>query len=428
MAAISTSTSTSTSQVEKSAPEDHYGSMAAISTSTSTSTSQVEKSTTVKEDHYGSMAAIFPPKENTNNSRSQTIYDSKLTSSLMSSMRPASQVENQVENQEIQLESRFGSRFQDDRTNIIVSLPLLKTTTVIPTSLTILAEYFRLDILSKFCGELATIDTTSFHLGIVDPKQGDDYVLWLDESKTLIENDVNAETIVALVDEKEFLAPGEEEKPIPPQILEGYLAKVPAGHLKQTKRRWFTTLENQLMYFKNPKDLDPIGVIPLGIATEITHRDKSIFITIPKRTYNLMANSAEDAEQWSEGLEKIATFYKQNKDLIINCIKEGDLLKQGGPRKAWKLRLFKLSKDHLVYYEGEREGSQHRKGKIPLFELQVTELEKERGPKGFVFQVVSTRKTYILAADTQEERSSWIDALKTSIQEVNVSISNITVL
>ena len=114
--------------------------------------------------------------------------------------------------------------------------------------------------------------------------------------------------------------------------------------------------------------------------------------------------------------------------------KEGWLLKQGGSWKNWKRRWFVLSDRVLYYFQHTAENNP--KGIIPLENVKVRLMEDTDG-KRFLFEVYSetaptvkgcktdsrgtvvegNHKTYRMAANSEDDRSHWVQTIQDSIKE-----------
>eukprot|EP01114_Cavostelium_apophysatum_P005552 TRINITY_DN1673_c0_g2_i1.p2 TRINITY_DN1673_c0_g2~~TRINITY_DN1673_c0_g2_i1.p2 ORF type:complete len:302 (-),score=99.97 TRINITY_DN1673_c0_g2_i1:34-939(-) len=281
--------------------------------------------------------------------------------------------------------------------------------------------------------EASWTDFSTYELGVVDPNQGEDVVTWLLPDKTLLENFIQTDSIVSFLDRSEYdddegsFVSQASAAPVvmTPDDVEGFLLKAGSGFGKGTKRRWFTTVENRLYYFKNKGDADPIGVIPLTRESAVTPcPNKTMFeVKANNRVYKLQADSTDDAELWLTGLNNLNKFYQDNPNLLAT-VKEGYLFKKGGAKqRGWKRRLFVLRQGFMYYYHIEASGSQHLKGKIPLLDAFVESLQKLDRPH--CFHCVTKARTYILSAATEAEMNSWIEDVRKEIESVGADINSI---
>lgn len=93
--------------------------------------------------------------------------------------------------------------------------------------------------------------------------------------------------------------------------------------------------------------------------------------------------------------------------------KTGYLVKEGGKFKTWKKRWFVL-KNNVIYYSKEQNSGEL--GIVRLQGLQDTDVKiSSRNKKKNMFEVVTSKRTYFLAADTEDDRDKWIQYIKQSI-------------
>mmetsp|Transcript_42963 Transcript_42963/g.110972 ORF Transcript_42963/g.110972 Transcript_42963/m.110972 type:complete len:725 (-) Transcript_42963:407-2581(-) len=124
-------------------------------------------------------------------------------------------------------------------------------------------------------------------------------------------------------------------------LKEGYLKKQsPSGlaKLKPWQKRWFVLEGFDLLYYEDSKATEPLGLIPLEIASSIKIIKKGGSFCIElvvsfyiekkegERTYNLQAESLEDAEDWVELLrdQRKRTREHQNRRQTILVDREVD--------------------------------------------------------------------------------------------------------
>ncbi|OHS98046.1 AGC family protein kinase [Tritrichomonas foetus] len=95
--------------------------------------------------------------------------------------------------------------------------------------------------------------------------------------------------------------------------------------------------------------------------------------------------------------------------------KEGWMTKQGGMIKTWKRRWFTLQGKMLYYYEkpGKKE-----QGSIDLSLAKSVEPCPECKRQPALKIIVPKVRTYIVAADNQDELNSWIDSIRKAIDTV----------
>lgn len=89
--------------------------------------------------------------------------------------------------------------------------------------------------------------------------------------------------------------------------------------------------------------------------------------------------------------------------------KEGYLLKRGEYNKGYQRRWFVLKGNLLFYYD-----KRHDKDPIGVVILEGCTIELSEDTDGFVFQIKfsgSGNRTYIIAADSQEDMEAWMKVL-----------------
>uniref|UniRef100_G3Q1P3 Myosin X n=1 Tax=Gasterosteus aculeatus TaxID=69293 RepID=G3Q1P3_GASAC len=95
-------------------------------------------------------------------------------------------------------------------------------------------------------------------------------------------------------------------------LKQGWLHKKGGGSStlsrRNWKRRWFVLRQSKLTYFENDGEEKMKGVLDMHDAKEIidnTGKENGINIVMPERTYQLIAESAEDASQWFSVLSQV---------------------------------------------------------------------------------------------------------------------------
>ncbi|KAJ8045683.1 Pleckstrin-likey domain-containing family H member 2 [Holothuria leucospilota] len=94
--------------------------------------------------------------------------------------------------------------------------------------------------------------------------------------------------------------------------------------------------------------------------------------------------------------------------------KSGWLTKLGGRVKTWKKRWFVLNeKDfELVYYKSVNDSSRKPRGQIALdASCKITSWDQSA-----TFELMTSKRTFYLTAESQEERKSWINAIQTVLK------------
>jgi len=70
--------------------------------------------------------------------------------------------------------------------------------------------------------------------------------------------------------------------------------------------------------------------------------------------------------------------------------------------------------------------SLHYKGKIALFNIKLeTVSSKEKNQ--FPFTLQTTEKTYLIAANEEEERESWLKAIEKEASLINTRVNDIVI-
>jgi len=99
-------------------------------------------------------------------------------------------------------------------------------------------------------------------------------------------------------------------------------------------------------------------------------------------------------------------------------IREGFLTKEGGGFKSWKKRWFTLKDSDLSYYKAK--GDTEALGSISLSTAgRIQHMDRKKKPFGF--EVPTPSRTFYLAAETETERSAWIDAIESTKTSLNKS-------
>lgn len=124
-------------------------------------------------------------------------------------------------------------------------------------------------------------------------------------------------------------------------------------------------------------------------------------------------------------------------EIMMNVVKRGYLEKHSRPErgisKQWKRRYFMLTSDHLLYYFKKKEDKEPRLI-IPLESVCVSKAhQSKKKPYCFVIHdpmggyvksakkrsdgslEVSTHENFLLSAETEEERESWIESINSNI-------------
>ncbi|MDP2434311.1 MAG: hypothetical protein Q8P67_01045, partial [archaeon] len=92
--------------------------------------------------------------------------------------------------------------------------------------------------------------------------------------------------------------------------------------------------------------------------------------------------------------------------------KQGFLYKQGGTVRNWKRRFFTLRRSILRYYENPTD--LEPLGEIPLQNGSI-DVADESLKRPFSWQISSRFRNYYLAADDDYEMASWMEALRSAM-------------
>lgn len=103
---------------------------------------------------------------------------------------------------------------------------------------------------------------------------------------------------------------------------------------------------------------------------------------------------------------------------VKSIYREGYLTKQGYKHKNWTKRWFVLRDAHLMYYAAR--GDPEPKGRIFLG-ADVTVRVIDGGLFPGLFKIITPDKVYSTFADSEKERSDWIETLERSIQRYRVA-------
>lgn len=97
----------------------------------------------------------------------------------------------------------------------------------------------------------------------------------------------------------------------------------------------------------------------------------------------------------------------------MESVKSGFLVKQGGSWKSWKKRWCVLTKTGMLYYFKDKKDI-NSKGCVDINSASEVVLEDDK--KKNCFGIVTPHRTFIMAAESCEERDSWIQALSKYIK------------
>ncbi|XP_029645641.1 pleckstrin homology domain-containing family A member 2 isoform X2 [Octopus sinensis] len=97
--------------------------------------------------------------------------------------------------------------------------------------------------------------------------------------------------------------------------------------------------------------------------------------------------------------------------------KSGYAVKQGAVRKSWKRRFFVLTDQGISYYQSEQSLSPIRTiPKNNLLEVKksiATHLDRDN-----LFEIITSKRTFYVQADSPTDMSSWIDAIQKLLRTI----------
>lgn len=201
------------------------------------------------------------------------------------------------------------------------------------------------------------------------------------------------------------------------------------------KTYWFVLEGNDLIYYKQRENPNYKGIIPLknsqiGYSTEY-ESSFTFEIVTKERTHKLQAEDSSNFYVWTECIRALIDIFNikaekggcVNESVNSNIIHQGWLYKEGGSVKSWKKRWFVLKKNKLSYYTDT--DCKDLKGSIalsvatvkeaPKFESKSKKVPDER--YSWFFEIVVSKRVYLISASSESERNKWIDAIKESKQE-----------
>ena len=108
---------------------------------------------------------------------------------------------------------------------------------------------------------------------------------------------------------------------------------------------------------------------------------------------------------------------------LKDCVKMGWLHKRGEHNSAWKRRWFELKNTKLSYYANP--GDTAPKGTITVTMVKGNDNganERDSGHE-FVFHLVSQGRTYVIAAESAQEKSEWLEKIALSRQIITDDVA-----
>jgi len=210
--------------------------------------------------------------------------------------------------------------------------------------------------------------------------------------------------------------------PTPGFFNRGYLMKYES---KKWVRRWCIVHHELLLFYKNPKEPVPLGEILLDRASIGVSNKENEFqfdIISGDKSAQFEANNLNNLSTWLDVLNS-ARKNPIDKSLIAdtgddytldNPDHEGFLMKQGVTRKSWKRRWFVLKYPMLYYFESSQISPGEHAGMISLHNADVIIRFQDSTLKNkqAQFQIETRQRIFFLRADTEEDVSSWVDAIQ----------------
>jgi len=95
--------------------------------------------------------------------------------------------------------------------------------------------------------------------------------------------------------------------------------------------------------------------------------------------------------------------------------KDGWLTKQGGSFKSWKRRYFVLKAGVIYYYKTEKDTV--ITGRIDLTSASSVKEDSTKGKK-YLFAVTTSKRTFYVQAEKQEDLQGWITAIEKSVHSL----------
>jgi len=294
-------------------------------------------------------------------------------------------------------------------------------------------------------------DISNPHLLVVGPSDNDEessklrHDCSLEDEKEAIEciqrhMNLNIHKLGRLLLTKNFMSPeeklgssaGKDEK-------RGFLKKKGESENSAYRERWFVLKDNFLYYFQSPQTANSSGTIYLleseVIACDDKDRDGHRFeIKTPHRTYWLKAATTRERKEWisaiqlkvdqlneqrersKTGMTVVRSEYirKETEDGALSPLitKRGYLKKRGGRVKSWKRRWFILKENLLIYFRTPTDATPIKN--IPIHNCFVREAQYTQidDLPFFCFQIRLAERDWFIAAASQEEMKSWMDAIK----------------
>lgn len=129
----------------------------------------------------------------------------------------------------------------------------------------------------------------------------------------------------------------------------------------------------------------------------------------PEKNNMIIMNNIPEPFSTRPSLDSDTDFSEVPSDILnLPIVREGYLIKQGQKIKNWKRRWFTLSSSALTYREEETTAA---KGIIYMADVILARRSCKYPDKKFLFEVITKKRTYYMMASSQDEMTSWTDAL-----------------
>ncbi|KAK5616913.1 Switch-associated protein 70 [Crenichthys baileyi] len=120
--------------------------------------------------------------------------------------------------------------------------------------------------------------------------------------------------------------------------------------------------------------------------------------------------------QFSKGMDQQTLSMGINevhKELILDVLKQGYMMKKGHKRKNWTERWFVLKPSFISYYVGE--DLAEKKGDILLDGSCTAESLQDKEGKKCLFLIKSSQKSFEISASDKKKKQEWIQAIQTCV-------------
>eukprot|EP01088_Endostelium_zonatum_P016435 TRINITY_DN4439_c0_g1_i1.p1 TRINITY_DN4439_c0_g1~~TRINITY_DN4439_c0_g1_i1.p1 ORF type:complete len:888 (-),score=204.22 TRINITY_DN4439_c0_g1_i1:105-2768(-) len=206
----------------------------------------------------------------------------------------------------------------------------------------------------------------------------------------------------------------------------GYLSKKGAKR-RNWNTRWCILKKDAMLYFANPLDRRPKGIVPLsGCSVSPSTRKPFCFcISNVDRDYLITAKNQKEQQEWMdaiksciEGLVNEDTENMRRSAYQANSEKEGTLLYED--MKKWKQNWITLQGNRLYLFTNRTDAWPH--GVIELENCTVT-VGAEKKKFVFVISNPTIGMTRFCAA-TEREMAEWVAAIDLASREANAAMDS----